>query len=317
MTHLITGVAGFIGSNLASKLLSKSIKVIGIDNFHLGSKQNLDKFINDPNFVFLNYDLSNIDKIQELENKLINQKISHIWHLAANSDIQAGTKNSFVDLKFTFMTSYVAIELCKKLNIDNFIFASTSAVYGDYPGKLSEVTPLLPISNYGAMKLASEAIIGAAIEQGLKKAFIFRFPNVVGSPATHGVIYDFINKLKNTPDKLDVLGNGTQKKCYLHVSELLNAMLFCIETIKNEGSHCFNLGPLDSGITVKKIAEKVSDKISPQAEIFYGKENKGWVGDVPNFEFDISKIAELGWTPSLNSDEAIDLAITEIKKQLL
>jgi UDP-glucose 4-epimerase len=318
MIHLITGVAGFVGSNLAAQLLSKSMRVIGVDNFHLGSEENFEKFRDDPNFEFLNHDMSDLSKISELQNKLSGKKISYIWHLAANSDIQAGVKDSLVDLKLTFLTSYVAIELSKKLSIPNFIMASTSAVYGELAGQLSELSsPLMPISNYGAMKLSSESLIGPCLEQGMQRAFVFRFPNVVGVPATHGVIFDFINKLKKTPGRLQVLGDGTQKKCYMHVSELINAMLHCLESVEEKGLHCFNVGPRDNGVTVKQIAEKVVSKISPDAEVVYGAGNKGWIGDVPSFEFNVSKIEALDWTPRLTSENAIDLAVAQISEQLL
>ena len=317
MTHLITGVAGFIGSNLASRLLSQSIKVIGIDNFHLGSDENIKNLHNDPNFEFLNYDISSIEGLSELKAILQDKEISYVWHLAANSDIQAGVNDSSVDLKLTFLTSYVSLELCKDLSIPNFIMASSSAIYGDLPEKLSELTsPLVPISNYGAMKLASEAMIGASLEQGVKKSFVFRFPNVVGTPATHGVIYDFVKKLKQDPELLEVLGNGTQKKCYMHVSELISAMLHCTKTIKSDGHHCFNVGPTDTGITVKEIAERVVRRVSPNAKIVFGSGNKGWVGDIPSFEFDVSKMSQSGWSPSLNSHQAVDLAISQITENL-
>jgi UDP-glucose 4-epimerase len=318
MIHLITGVAGFIGSNLAAQLLAKSMRVIGVDNFHLGSEENFEKLRADPNFEFLNHDMSDLSKISELQNKLSGKKISYIWHLAANSDIQAGVKDSSVDLKLTFLTTYVAIELSKKLCIPNFIMASTSAVYGELSGQLSELSsPLMPISNYGSMKLSSESLIGPCLEQGMQRAFVFRFPNVVGVPATHGVIFDFIKKLKKTPERLDVLGDGTQKKCYMHITELISAMLFCLDAAEEQGLHCFNIGPLDDGVTVKTIAEKVVSLASPEASIQYGSGNKGWVGDVSRFEFDVSKIEKLGWSPSLSSRAAVDLAISQIARDLL
>lgn len=317
MAHLITGVAGFIGSNLAKALLSQSETVIGIDNFHLGNKNNIDEILDDPNFIFRDYDLSIIDQLDILEEDLKQFEIESLWHLAANSDIQAGVEDPSVDLKLTFLTSYVSLELCRNLSAKNFIFASTSAVYGDMPGQLiKESSSTIPISNYGAMKLASEAMIGSHLEGGLERAFIFRFPNVVGFPATHGVIFDFVKKLKNFPDRLDVLGDGSQKKCYLHSDDLISAMLHCFNSSKDKGLHCFNLGPDDHGITVKSIAEKVVMAVSPSAKIIYGSGNKGWIGDVPSFKFDISKLKSEGWAPSMHSSEAIDLAIMQIVEQL-
>ena len=317
MVHLITGVAGFIGSNLAERLLERSDTVIGIDNYHLGRKENISEHLNNPKFTFIEHDLSDIDQIDTLKVQLTNEKIDTIWHLAANSDIQAGIENNIVDLDLTFKTTFTANEICKSSLADTFIFASTSAIYGNLDGKLREdSSPLNPISNYGAMKLASEALLGTSIEQGLNRAFIFRFPNVVGIPATHGVIYDFVNKLHHNPDILHVLGDGSQKKCYMHSSELIDALLHCVEVINQNGLHCFNVGPLDSGITVKSIAKKVVAKVSPSAEINFGDGNKGWIGDVPSFEFDISKLQKHGWNPNLSSEEAVEKAITEISDYL-
>src|SRR3954470_9244007 len=143
----------------------------------------------------------------------------------------------------------------RELKIPQLAFASTSAIYGVLPGRMVEDGgPLFPISNYGAMKLASEACISAALEAYLQRAWIFRFPNVVGSRSTHGVIYDFVQKLKAKPSELEVLGDGTQEKPYFHVSDLLDAMLFIAEHA-TEKLNCFNIGTADTVTTVRYIAE--------------------------------------------------------------
>jgi UDP-glucose 4-epimerase len=164
------------------------------------------------------------------------------------------------------------------------------------------------------MKLASEALISAAVENFLERALIFRFPNVVGTPATHGVILDFIRKLRASPGRLEVLGNGTQQKAYLHVEELVEALLFIEE--RDAGNIClYNIGPEDAGCRVSEIAEAVVARVAPYAEIVYGTEDRGWVGDVPKFRYCVDKLAKLGRRPRLSSLEAVRRAVDETAGQ--
>jgi UDP-glucose 4-epimerase len=202
------------------------------------------------------------------------------------------------------------------MQIKTIAFASSSAIYGDHGDTLlvENLGPLLPISNYGAMKLASEAIISAAAESFLDQAFIFRFPNVIGTPATHGVMLDFIRRLQKSPDKLVVLGDGTQKKGYLHVEELIDAMLF-VANNPREKIEVLNIGSDDDGASVRFIAEETIRLIAPTATVAFGDENRGWVGDVPKFTYSIDKLKNYGWTPKLGSHEAIKKALKQIKIQ--
>jgi UDP-glucose 4-epimerase len=160
------------------------------------------------------------------------------------------------------------------------------------------------------MKLASEGIISAALERYLRRAWIFRFPNVVGGRATHGAIYDFIRKLKENPKELEVLGDGSQEKPYLHVTELIDAMLFLFERTK-ERLNYFNIAPEGSATTVRYIAEAVVKAASPGARIRYTGGSKGWVGDVPRFSYSIEKLKAAGWSPKMTSKEAVELAVKE------
>jgi len=332
--HIIAGGAGFIGINLTRHLLSKTKHSVAIfDNHSNAHAKELDLLLNDKKYQGRIYskktEIADYKELREawakLENKLP-QNISEadraikytVWHLAANSDIPSGIEDPSIDLKDTFMTTFNLLKLCREENIKRFIFASSSAIYGDH-GELSisEITaPLMPISNYGAMKLASEAICYAAKHDFLENLFVFRFPNVVGTPATHGVIYDFINRLKCDPDTLEVLGNGSQKKSYLHVSDLIDAMTFLSSIqIANGESPIFNLGPANDSITVREIAECVRDEVSSTATIKYGTTPYGWKGDIPRFEYNISKAISYGWKPKLNSSEAIKLAVAQIANQ--
>jgi UDP-glucose 4-epimerase len=164
------------------------------------------------------------------------------------------------------------------------------------------------------MKLASEAAITAAAEKFLTRALLFRFPNVVGVPATHGMILDFIRRLHKEPDRLDVLGDGTQKKSYLHVSDLVDAMLLIQERATRKVD-AFNIGPTDDGVFVRQIAEETVATVAPGAQIHYGTGNKGWVGDVPRFTYSTAKVRALGWRPKIDSLEVVRRAIGEIAVQ--
>jgi len=313
---LITGGAGFIGVNLINFFNSPN-NIVVIDNFSLGSQNNIEKYTNLKPSNIIEADLSNRDFASYAFSKAVEilEHVDELWHLAANSDIPSGVENPSVDLRDTFLTTFYSLKECKRFNIKKFNFASSSAVYGDWSGvRLQEsLGPLKPISNYGAMKLASEAQICSSAESFLDEVNIFRFPNVVGAPATHGVIHDFLKKLKINPERLDVLGDGSQKKSYLHVSELINAMIYISNLdMKQEKVRITNLGSNDDGILVSDIAKIVTKIASPKAKINYGLGNKGWVGDIPRFSFDTSTLNNLGWEPKLSSYEAVLRAAQEI-----
>jgi UDP-glucose 4-epimerase len=312
-THVLTGGAGFIGANLARTLIDRGDTVIVLDNLCRGRREHIEDLGAQGRATFYHVNVDN-----ETENSAAWQQIAkvsrpdEVWHLAANSDIPAGVNDPAVDLRDTFMTTFNTLQMMKHHDVKVLRFASTSAVYGErVAAAFSERDATIPISNYGAMKLASEAMIRAATESFLERADIFRFPNVVGLPATHGVILDFVRKLHFDPSRLDVLGNGKQRKPYLHVSELVGAMMF-IAANSPEKFGVYNIGPEDEGVLVSSIAEIVRDTVEPKASIVFGKEDRGWIGDVPQFSYSITKLAELGWHPQYGSEAAIRRATTEI-----
>ncbi len=321
MNSIICGGGGFIGFNLAKKILEKGNRVFILDNFSNSKKETINALKNQNNIEIFACELSNYIEIENLFNSF-QEEISgdtEIWHLAANSDIVSGVNKVDIDYRDTFMTTYNLLKISKKFEIKSFFFASSSAVYGNHGDKLvnENTGPLIPISNYGAMKLASEAICFASYESFLKKLIIFRFPNVVGSPATHGVIKDLITKLQTSPNLLKVLGNGTQAKSYLHVDDLVHGMMhLAYQNYENLRNPIFNLGNNNDNVTVKWIAKEIVKSVSPGAKILYGEGNKGWLGDVPKFKYDTTKANEAGWIPNLNSEEAVQKAIKEIKIQL-
>ncbi|MDB5623114.1 MAG: dTDP-glucose 4,6-dehydratase [Devosia sp.] len=312
--HLITGGAGFIGVNLAAALLERGCNLVILDNFSRGSRANLGALADDPRVGVAQVDCSDAGAIEAgLTGFASLGTVTEIWHLAANSDIPAGIADPRIDLTDTFLTTFAVLQVMAARGIETLNFASTGAVYGDLGDvELRETSaPLEPISNYGAMKLASEVQIRAAVEAFLGRANIFRFPNVVGVPATHGVIYDFVGKLLADPSRLEVLGDGTQRKPYFHCDTLVEAMLF-IRDRSALAYGVYNIGPSDAGVTVKWIAETVADVFGGEPEIVYGRENRGWVGDVPKFRYNTDKLRQLGWTAEIGSQASVRKAIEQI-----
>jgi len=314
---LITGGAGFVGVNLIRALLNEGAKVHVFVFFCRGSQKNLEEFQANPQFYYRDLELSDQPRVAEaLASIQTHHPINEVWHLAANSDIQAGITNPDVDLKDTFLTTYALVNSMRTAGIKRLFFASTSAIYGDLGTTVltEEVGPLFPISNYGAMKLASEAFISAAVESHLEQALLFRFPNVIGVPATHGVLLDFARKLKKDPSRLEVLGNGTQQKGYLHVTDLIGAMLHLRDTVTDKLS-VHNIGAVDQGVSVRQIAEEMVALVAPKAKLEFGTSNKGWVGDVPKFQYSVNKILGTGWRPTMDSLAAMKRAMREVAAQ--
>ena len=314
---LVCGGAGFVGVNLVRVLLSRGTRVCVADNFSRGSRANLREFEADPRFSVCEVDLADPSQVSDLVGQLSKSRpLDEVWHLAANSDIPAGIADPNIDLKDTFLTTVSLVNALRSVGTRKVYFASSSAIYGDLGDiELREHTgPLLPISNYGAMKLASEAFLSAAAESHLEQVMIFRFPNVVGVPATHGVLLDFARKLRKDRSHLEVLGNGTQRKGYLHVSDLVTAMLHLHDTV-TEKRAVFNIGAVDAGVSVRQIAEGMVALVAPDARLEFGNSNRGWVGDVPKFHYSVDKLLATGWRPVLDSQSAMTRAMHEVARQ--
>lgn len=316
-THLITGGAGFVAVNLARRLRRTGDAVLLVDNLSRGRRENLCELATDTAVRFAVADCSDrAALLAAVTSAGLEGAIDEVWHLAANSDIAAGSADLRIDLRDTFLTTVAVLEAMRDLGLKRLNFASSSAVYGDFGDRpvAEDAGPLEPISNYGAMKLASEAQIRAACETFIERANVFRFPNVVGAPATHGVILDLLRKLRAAPDTLEVLGNGAQRKPYLHVEDLVEAMLF-IAAWPGGRFNVLNIGPDDDGVTVREIAEIVTAAFAPSARIRYGSEPRGWVGDVPRFRYSLQRLRALGWRGSRSSEAAIRRAVAEIGRQ--
>jgi len=313
----VTGAAGFIGSHLVDALLARHDTVIGADNFSRGKLEHLAGALASGRFELIRLDLADETQVrQRLEPAVARYQVGALWHLAANSDIAAGQAEASIDLRDTFLSTCRMVELARRHAIAEFAFASTSAVYGELPGALREEgATFRPISNYGAMKLAGEAVVNAALTEGLSRAVIFRLPNVVGARATHGVIVDLLTRLRSNRRMLRVLGDGCQRKPYLHVRELVDAMLYIWERAPGR-SVCFNIGPADDGASVAEIAGQVMRAAGVQAAIEYSGGTRGWSGEVARFNYCIDKLTALGWQPRQSSSAAIAQACAEVAREV-
>lgn len=303
MKVLVAGGAGFIGSNLVDALLAEGHEVVCVDNYFIGTKANIAHLENEPRFKLYERDLADlaeIKKIFELE------QFEFVFHMAANSDIQASAQNPVVEYKNTYTTTFNILECMRLYGVKRLFFCSTSAVYGDAMGaEVSEnYAPMSPISYYGACKLGCEGLISAFSYMNGFKSLVFRFPNVIGPRLTHGVIFDFVKKLRSNPSELAILGDGTQCKPYLHVADLVG----CIMRFKNdlrEGVTLYNVGD-NTASSVTHIAEIVVEKMGLSDVTFqYTGGRGGWRGDVPVFHYNLDKIHAAGWYASMSSDEAV------------
>lgn len=318
MLNVIFGGRGFIGQNLTKTILSMKEPVFVIDKNIWKQNWVYPKICEHNLFNYIEVDINKA--VDEIASEI--QKIERtgenitVWHLAANSDISAGNDNLDIDLRDTFLTTANILKICKELNITKINFASSSAVYGqtviDESG-FSEQSLCQPISNYGAMKLASEALLKASHETFLKKCLVYRFPNVVGFPATHGVLKDFITKLRIDENVLNVLGDGNQNKPYLHVSDLVHAMRYLdSHYAADEFFEIVNISSPYDNVFVHQIAQEVINIISPNAIIKYGNTRYGWVGDMPVVKFDNQKLLNTGWNCKLTGIQAIRKTINEL-----
>ena len=311
MRVLVTGAAGFIASNLIPRLLARGDEVIGIDNFFLGKREYV---IEHERFLFVELDLLDLEKLTRIFEEA---RPDRVWHLAANSDISFGTKYTDFDLKGGTLVTYNVLEAMRAAGTKEIVFSSSGAVYGE-PSVMptpEDYGPIFPISLYAASKVACESLITAFVHNYDLRAWIFRFGNIVGPNPTHGVIYDFIHKLQKDPNRLEVLGDGTQAKPYVHVEDCLNGIEFGIAHA-HDAVNCFNLAVEDQ-TTVREIAEwTIAAMQLGTVDVRYGDAPRGWRGDVAQVRLDTTRMTKLGWRPSMSSKEATRRAIGEIVAQL-
>ncbi len=299
--ELVTGGAGFIGSHLVDALVKNGKKVRVLDNFSSGRKEFLAHHSDNPYVEIIEGDLLDPEVLS-----LAMEGIETVHHLAANPDIRLGTEVTDTDLKQGTVATYNILEAMRKSGVRNISFSSSSAIYGEAEIMPTPETygPVKPISLYGASKLASEALITAWCGTFGFKAWIHRFANIVGPRGTHGVIFDFIHKLKNNPARLEVLGNGMQEKSYMSAEDCVKAMLHLIEEVDNN-VNLYNLGTGDT-CSVRRIAEiVVEESMLKDVSIEYTGGTRGWAGDVPKTSLDVEYLFSTGFVPEMQSEDAI------------
>lgn len=305
---MITGGGGFIGTNLAKALSEKGIK-----------KQQI--VLADREFKFLSLSkqlgtvaFCDLSKSSDTVALFENRKFSHVFHLAANSDIQKSSSDPSVEVRDTFQTTLNVIEEIRRAanNEIHLIFSSSSAIYGNQANEIRITTKPHPISPYGWMKLASEIAIRAIPPELCSKKSIFRFPNVVGQYATHGVVFDLVVKQLGPENTLDVLGNGNQTKPYIYAGQLVDILSELCISGDNGGLLEVNISPEDR-ISVREIAEKVAGAFENTKPIIFGDTEFGWIGDVPSYSFNTSELKRVYKKPILSSRQAIELAIQDQK----
>lgn len=303
MNVLVVGGAGFIGSHLCDALLEAGDRVACVDNFSLGTRKNVEHLMNHPAFRLYEADAADREALDGIFRK---EEPGHVFHLAANSDIQASAGNPEVEYRNTYTTTFQILSCMREYGVRKLFFASTSAVYGNRGEELlDENTPgLNPVSYYGAAKLGSEALVSAFSYMNDMDALVFRFPNVIGPRLTHGVVFDFIHRLEQDGKNLRILGDGRQTKPYIHVTDLVRAIM----QFKDTGEHgvsLYNVG-VEGATSVTAIADIVCEEmgLGDVAYHYTGGEG-GWKGDVPRFRYCIDKIHRAGWKARHTSDEAV------------
>jgi UDP-glucose 4-epimerase len=304
MNVLVTGGAGFIGSHLVDRLLERGHRVTAIDNFLLGRREHLAGALRNANFTLVELDLLDLARTDAA---FADGKFEMVFHLAANSDIRAGTQSTDRDLQLTFLTTYNVLECMRRHGVHKMLFTSTPAIFGQVQDALEEDTPARPESLYGASKLSSEAFISAFSALYDIQAWICRLSNIVGERSTHGIIFDLLNKLDANKTELEVLGDGTQNKPYMYVHQIVDALLYISDHAK-ERLNIYNIGPRDAA-TVKFIAESVLAAYGSGQQIRYTGGKQGWKGDVPLYRYKPSKLDALGWGPPVPSEDAVRRAV--------
>ncbi len=299
---VVTGGAGFIGSHVVDRLVNID-DVIVLDNFSNGKLE----FVN-PEATVYRIDLTSDEFVDIIKGA------DEIWHLAANPDVRIGSENPDEIYRNNVLATYRLLEAMRRAKVEKIIFTSTSTVYGEAKViPTPEDYPTYPISIYGASKLACEALIESYCHTFDMKCWIYRFANVIGRRSTHGVIYDFIMKLKKNPNELLILGDGEQNKSYIYIDDCIDAMFAGLKA--EEVVNIFNIGSEDQ-VKVKRIAEIVCEEMGVNPKFKFTGGKRGWKGDVPVMLLSIERLKKLGWRPKYNSEEAVRMATKDLLKEL-
>lgn len=308
MNCIVTGCAGFIGSNLVDRLLSLGHKVIGIDNFSSGQRRFLESAIKNPAFSLIEADLLDADTLNSAF-----QGGEVVFHLAANADVRFGTEQPRRDLEQNTLATFNVLEAMRANGINKILFSSTGSVYGEAKVIPTPEDGPFPIqtSLYGASKVAGEGLISAYCEGFGFQGWIFRFVSILGERYTHGHVFDFYRKLKDDPAQLHVLGNGKQRKSYLYIQDCIDAILTALEKA-DQKVNVFNLG-VDSYCEVNDSIGWICNALQVKPQLNYSGGDRGWIGDNPFIFLDTQKIRSLGWTPKYNIQEGVLKTVEYLK----
>jgi UDP-glucose 4-epimerase len=302
----VTGGAGFIGSHAVDLLVSAGCEVTVYDNLSLSTDQYIADYAENGKVTFHRQDLANLDRLKEAM-----KGHDVVWHLGANTDIPSGFTKHRIDLESDVIATWNVLEAMLHAGIKDILFASSGAVYGDaIQGTFREDSgPLLPLSLYGAGKLACEGFISSYCSLFGIRAWVYRFGNVIGERTNHGVIFDFLKKLRQSPAHLEILGNGRGEKNYFLVEECIHGMLY-IYHARPSGPFpvLYNLGPM-STTKVTQIADIVVEELGlKDVHYSFTGTEVGWPGDQPVVLLDTERIRELGWNIRHTSEEAVRIA---------
>lgn len=299
--YFITGVAGFIGSNLADRLLARGDSVVGIDNFSTGMQRFLEKAAPHSNFQLVKGDLLTDTKTLTAAMR----GADFVFHLAANADVRFGTQHPRKDLEQNTIVTFNVLEAMRANDVKRIAFSSTGSIYGDPRDFPTPETAPFPIqtSLYGASKLAGEGIIQAYCESFGFQGYIFRFVSVLGERYTHGHVFDFYRSLRADPNHLRVLGDGHQRKSYIYVQDCVDAMLLAIKRAQDK-VNVFNLGN-DDFTEVNGSIEWITGHLGVNPKLDHAGGERGWIGDSPFIFLDTKRIRALGWKPQLTIREGV------------
>jgi UDP-glucose 4-epimerase len=316
-TCLVSGGAGFIGSSLTENLLNDGYKVTVVDDFSSGRRSNLHDVLNRQSLTIVEADL----KKDQARLRDVVQHCDMIFHFAANPEVRTGETDPKIHLEENVVATFNLLEATRKTNSPKtIVFASTSTVYGE-ASKIptpEDYGPLIPISTYDASKLASEALITSYAHTFNHRALILRFANVIGKRSDHGVIADFIKRINENPRQLQILGDGTQEKSYIHIEDCTDAIMHLTKHFLKENKRVdvYNVGSTDT-ITVHEIAKIVASATKhPETAFKYtgGVDGgRGWKSDVKKMRLSINKLLNTGWKPKYNSRQAVEHAAIELQ----
>lgn len=301
---LVTGGAGMVGSHLVDRLVAVGNDVVVADNLETGHR----KWVDD-NATLRQVDLTDRQAVFDV----VDDSFDFVFHLAARKQVREPDPRGQFEAN-TAMT-YNITEAAADAGIENIAYTSSSVVYGEAPRPTPEdYPPIEPISVYGSSKVADESLLSTYGHTGSQRVWIFRFANIVGPRLRGAVVPDFIEKLREDPTTLEILGNGRQEKSYMHVEDCISAMLHVI-TETAEPVNTFNLGTRTT-TSVTRIADIVATELGLDPDYSYTGGDRGWEGDVPKMRLSIEKLAALGWQPEQSSDEAIRRATRELAAEL-